>query len=124
MTSISQGVTSTPPGKHRNGQRQRSSHRAGHFARFFLFALGQQARIHRYERGRQHAFAKKVLQEIRNSKGCVEGIRGIRTQPEIMREHSQPDQPNQAASKMPAATRMRAYPCSPVCARQKRPVWT
>jgi len=48
----------------RDRQCERRAHRAGHLARFFLAAFGQQTRVHRDERRRQYAFAEQVLQKI------------------------------------------------------------
>ena len=83
--------------QHRNRQRQCCRHRARHSARFFLLALGQQARVDGNERRRQHAFAEKILEKIRDAKRGVEGVGRIRAQSEIVREHAQPDQTHQAA---------------------------
>ena len=64
--------------QHRRGQRQNRGDRAGHAARFLLVALGQQARVDRNERRREHALAEQVLQKVGNAEGRVEGVGGIR----------------------------------------------
>ena len=85
---------------HRRGQRQDRAHRAGHAARLLLVALGQQARVHRNEGGREHAFAEQILQEIGDAKGRVEGV-GLIELAEVVREDALPHQAHDAADQNP-----------------------
>ena len=108
------------PGRHqhadqaqyRDRQCQRRAHRARHLARLFLLAFGQQSRVDRDKGRRQHAFAEQVLQKIGNSKCGVEGVRGVRAQSEIMREHAQPHQSDQAAEQNTGGYQKREPACA------------
>src|SRR5207253_7027412 len=79
-----------------NGDRQsqQRSNDAGHAARELLLPFGQQARINRDERGRKDAFAKQVLQKIRDAIGGREDSRGVGIA-EVIRENFLADESRQ-----------------------------
>jgi len=60
-----------------SGKRKKSSDGAGGLAGFFLVIAGEKVGVDGDERGGEDAFAKKILQEIRNAKGGFKHVRGI-----------------------------------------------
>ena len=80
----------------RRGEREKGRDGARRPARLFFVASREEARIHRNERRRKHAFAKKVLQEIGNAERRFERVGYVR-KPEIVREHAVAHQPRDAA---------------------------
>ena len=86
--------------EHRRGQRQDRADRSGYAAGFLLVALGEQARVHGNEGRGKHAFAKQILQEIRDAKGGVERI-GLIELAEVMGKDALPHQSDDAADQNP-----------------------
>src|SRR5438552_6049274 len=70
---------------HRSRERQHRQYRVRQARGFLLIAARQQIGVDRNERGGQRAFAKDILEEVRNSKGCGESA-GRVSDPEIVRE--------------------------------------
>ena len=65
-------------------------------AGFVSFALGTQTRIDRDKRGREHAFAEEVLQEVGDTQRAAKSVSGERVAEEV-REDSVADQPGELA---------------------------
>ena len=78
------------------GQEQQSEDGFGKFRSFLVTILRVQPRIDRNERRREYAFAKKVLQEVRNAEGGAECVGGVRVA-EVVSEYAVPHQSDDAA---------------------------
>ena len=90
--------------EHGDGERQDRAHRAGYASGFLLVLLRQQARIHRNEGRREHAFAEEILQEIGNPEGRVERVRGVRVSRSSARKRAAAPAPK-CGDRIPAPTR-------------------
>ncbi len=103
MASIRKGVARTPASdQHGGGERQDRKHGAGHAARFLLVLARKQVRVDRDERGREHALAEQVLEEIGDAEGGIEGVGGVRCEAEVVGEDAQAHQAHDAAEQDPS----------------------
>jgi hypothetical protein len=84
--------------KHDNGSAETKQCRdsASGFASFLFVASSKELGINRDERGGEHAFAKKILQEIGDPEGSFENVRGVGIA-EIVGEDAIADQSGYAA---------------------------
>ena len=84
----------------RGHQSQQRGHRACHPAGLRVVPAGAKSGVDRDERGREHAFAEQVLQEVGDPERGVERVGGVGGA-EVVREDPVPDQPDDPAEEDP-----------------------
>ena len=82
-------------GENAGDERQEAGDRARHTPRLVILATRSQGRVNRDERGREHALAEQVLQEVRDADGGGVRIRG-RRRSEVVPQHALPHEPREA----------------------------
>ena len=80
----------------RREDRQDCEDGAGNASRFFFVAIGKQPRVDRNKRGREDAFAEKILQRVGNPDRNAEDI-GISGEAEVAAEEALANQSREAA---------------------------